>query len=413
MIDDLKNIRKETLVGFFASISEAYNMAIYVFLAPLLAPILFTSESGLRAIIYSYGITFFGSFVAYPLGALYYGSIGDRDGRRKACTNSCLGLAFATGMMGLVPIEIFESSAWAFYLTFVSMQFFFSGGEYHSSVIFSLEHGKDQKQGILSGLSCLSAVLGLVLAKLFSGFAFYDLINWRYLFVIGFIGGMLSFYLKYFCEDTPEFDEYKKENLNSGSYKKFICNYFMPILKSIFVMGYFASVYNFLFVFLPITMPHSFETSTEITIIGLLIYGILLVISGYLSDRFGTSKVMLTGAIGILLTIQPSMQIIKFYPLIAISLMTIFACMFIGPMHNWMLSEFKPFERCRGIMIGSATSSALFSGSAVPILLLIFEQTGSLKASASYIMLLSICVIALLGAAKFQNILSKTGFYKA
>jgi hypothetical protein len=81
-------MRKEVWIGWLSSLIEAYNMAIYSFLVPILIP-LFGKP---RSLLLSYSLVFIGSFF-YPIGAAYYGFIGDKRGRRKTCIHTTLGLA--------------------------------------------------------------------------------------------------------------------------------------------------------------------------------------------------------------------------------------------------------------------------------------------------------------------------------
>lgn len=64
----LAMMRKEIWIGWLSSLIEAYNMAIYSFLVPILIPHFGKPRSHLL----SYSLVFVGSFF-YPIGAAYYG----------------------------------------------------------------------------------------------------------------------------------------------------------------------------------------------------------------------------------------------------------------------------------------------------------------------------------------------------
>ena len=63
------------------------------------------------------------------------------------------------------PFRVYQIKLGYFFLICICAQHFFSGGEYHGSIVFSLEHSEHKKSGIMSALSCLFAVFGLVAAN--------------------------------------------------------------------------------------------------------------------------------------------------------------------------------------------------------------------------------------------------------
>ena len=205
---------KEVWIGWISSLVEAYNMAIYSFIAPVLAKQLFQHTKDWNAVFFSYSLVFIGSCLLYPVGAIYYGFMGDKRGRQKTCVYSTLGLAVATGMMGLVPFH--AGSAWVFFLVLICVQHFFSGGEYHGSIVFSLEHSEQKDSGFMSSLSCLFAVFGLVAAN---GLATISVLMenelWvRGCFFAGAAGGLIRYFLKNHCRETPAFFTISREKLD-------------------------------------------------------------------------------------------------------------------------------------------------------------------------------------------------------
>lgn len=57
----LKTIPKEVWIGWVSSLVEAYNMAIYSFIAPLLAKLLFQHTTTWNAVFFSYSLVFIAS----------------------------------------------------------------------------------------------------------------------------------------------------------------------------------------------------------------------------------------------------------------------------------------------------------------------------------------------------------------
>lgn len=387
----LKAIPKEVLIGWISSLVEAYNMAIYSFIAPLLASLLFQNTSTWNAVFFSYSLIFIASCFLYPAGAIYYGFIGDKKGRQKICIYSTLGLAIATGLMGFVPFHFMENSAWICFLVLICAQHFFSGGEYHGSIVFSLEHSEQKQNGFISSLSCLFAVFGLVLANGLTALSFLmdDELGIRICFFIGGVGGLISYFLKNHCQETPAFTELLKEPLATVSWFTFIKCEWQKIGSVVVMLAFFIVSYTFIFIFLPLMYFERNDTQIFDTFKSLIAYGILLVAAGIMADRVGIEQVMLTGIKLFSIIIIPLCYL---FDNLLILQMTLTACasLVIGPIHSWMLHQFEVKNRCRGIFISSAIATSIFGGSTVPICLMLFDKFHSLMICCIYPLVISL-----------------------
>ena len=368
-------ISKEVWIGWFSSTVEAYNMALYGFAAPILAGLLFRNQESGAALFYSYALVLLAAGVFYPFGAIYFGVMGDREGRQKICVYSTLGLGFATGCMGLVP---FFEGAWILFLILICGQYFFSGGEYYSSIIFSLEHSTAKQKGLLSSMSCLFAVFGIACAngliQLSEGLSLM-----RVAFLLGAVGGILSYLLKNHCAETPPFKALRGQE--SIPTLLFIRREWLKILSGTLLLAFFWVSYTFIFFVLPL-LPLEAHSHFD-TFQSLLLYGALLVVSGMLADRIGLEKLILAGLILFGFALIPLLAFVK--QLLPIQLaLTAFACLVIGPVHSWLLKLFPAETRCRGVFFSYALSASLFAGSTVPICLALFEGSGSLLICALY-----------------------------
>lgn len=386
-----KTLSKEVWIGWISSLVEAYNMAIFSFIAPLLASKIFLQASQERAVFFAYSLILIGSCFFYPLGAMYYGYLGDKHGRQRTCIYSTLGLAVSTGLMGLVPFQYFSGEIWIYFLILICAQYFFSGGEYHGSIVFSLEHSEEKQSGLMSSLSCLFAVLGLVAAN---GMASYSTLVenmlWvRVCFMVGACGGILSYLLKNHCRETPAFTAIKQDYLEEVDWSNFIRLNWKNIATVIIVFAFFIVSYTFIFIFLPLNPFEAAENQGFDTFNSLIGYGIFLVMAGLFADRIGVQKMMLLGLFLFSLSIIPLCYFCKNLLVLQIFL-SMTACLVIGPIHSWMLHQFEVKNRCRGIFISSAIATSLFGGSTVPICLTIMEHSQSLVWCGLYPLMLGL-----------------------
>lgn len=390
-----KSLPKEVWIGWISSLVEAYNMAIYSFIAPLLAPFLFQQSSDWSSIFFSYSLVFLGSCFLYPAGAIYYGLIGDRYGRQKICIYSTLGLGLATGLMGLIPFQMLQGG-WVYFLLLIGAQHFFSGGEYHGSVVFSLEHSDQKQSGLMSSLSCLFAVFGLVCANGLATLSFIlqDTFWIRLCFIVGGMGGIISYALKYHSSETPVFSAINQTSLKEVNWSTFIWKERQKIVKVVFVLAFFSVSYSYIFIFLPL-INNQANTENFSTFKSLIAYGVFLIISGLLADRIGIQKTLLIGICLFSIVIIPTTVLCKNLTVLQMML-TPCACLVIGPIHSWMLQQFSVSQRCRGIFISAAIATSIFGGSTVPICLMIFENSHSMVLCSFYPLLMAICTLGCL-----------------
>ena len=88
---------------------EWYDFTIYGFFAPVIASEFFGPGDSTTNLLQAFGVFAVGYF-ARPLGAIIFGSIGDRLGRRVALLLSLLVMAIPTLGMALIPtwLEFFH-----------------------------------------------------------------------------------------------------------------------------------------------------------------------------------------------------------------------------------------------------------------------------------------------------------------
>lgn len=71
------------MLGSIGSALEWYDFTLYVYLAPVLADLLFPSSDPLDGLLATYGV-FAAGFLMRPLGAVFFGNLGDTRGRKAA-----------------------------------------------------------------------------------------------------------------------------------------------------------------------------------------------------------------------------------------------------------------------------------------------------------------------------------------
>ena len=134
-----------------------------------------------------------------PVGALLFGTIADRYGRRPAL------------MIDIIAFSVFElASAFAPSLhIFLIMRALFGiamGGEWGVGAALAFETLPAENRGFFSGLLQEGYVVGYLLAALLYGTLFH-FIGWRGMFVIGALPAFLVIYIRTKVEESPAWQQ--------------------------------------------------------------------------------------------------------------------------------------------------------------------------------------------------------------
>jgi MFS transporter, putative metabolite:H+ symporter len=143
------------------------------------------------------GAILFASGVASIPGAIIFGWLGDKIGRRTVFMMMILTLSLATGVMALAP-----ENGWLF---IASMRFIVGlgvGGLGAVDVPLMQEFVPASKRGFISGLSLGLLPLGPLLAALLSA-TFGAAIGWRGLFAIGLVPASFAFVIRLWVPESP------------------------------------------------------------------------------------------------------------------------------------------------------------------------------------------------------------------
>ncbi|MBS0359954.1 MAG: MFS transporter [Proteobacteria bacterium] len=265
---------------------------------------------------YIAALALFGAGFAFrPIGALVFGRIGDRVGRKGAFLVTVTLMGGATVIIGLLPSYAMAGIASPILLlTMRIIQGFALGGEYGGAAIYVAEHAPDGARGRSTGWVQTSAAFGLFAALLvilltrltlgkIAGPTAFDAWGWRipFLFSAGLL--IVSIFMRLKLDESPAFAAMKAEGGGSkapyaeafGQWKN-LKLVLLALTAMMFAQGgvwytAFFYVQTFLEKFLkvdPATINSLMMAATAVS-------AVLYVVFGWLSDKVGRKPVMLAG----------------------------------------------------------------------------------------------------------------------
>jgi MHS family proline/betaine transporter-like MFS transporter len=380
------------------TVIEYYDYALYGFCASLLAEQFFPNDALDIALLKTFGIFLSGS-LAKPLGAIVFGIIGDRFGRRLALRLSMIGIVIPTVMIGCLPN--YESIGWLspFLLLLCRiLQGLFVAGESDGARVFLYESLGSKWQCFLNNLAGLSCMMGVYLASMMASWAqSCGLANvWRIPFLFGGGLGILVYGYRTGLVESLAYLDYSKSNPQQTiSWISAVSQNKRYVFAAILLCGASGGAYHFYLVFLGNYLSSILnilnpEKMRRLMSISVLIYAIASPVAGLLADYFGAIRVMTFSLIGLIIAAYLNIIMLKqgSCDTTLVFMTALLVSFFQAPGFVLLFRHFKTPVRYRCMSLGHSIGSMLFSGTAPCIGLMIWHATNLAYAPMFYFIFL-------------------------
>ncbi|WP_455915197.1 MFS transporter [Pantoea agglomerans] len=402
--------KKMLIAGSVGNFIEWYEFAVYGFLATVIAGNFFhlEGESDLTSLILTYA-AFALAFFCRPIGAMIFGRIGDRIGRKPTLIAVLLLMTLATFLIGLMPTYATVGVAAPLLLTLLRMlQGLFAGGEFGGAVALMTEFAPAGKRGRYGAWQSFTVALGLLagagLVALLSALLTPEQLKgwgWRIPFLLALPMGLVALWLRSQLEEPPTFA--KAQKLEPAPLSSVVKAIVLGIGR---MMGWSAAGYTFLVVmpsWLQTALHASFQQALLATVLGNVGFALTILPAGRLSDRYGRRSIMLLAMLVVVLFSYPLLALLQqpdaalWLKGLAVLIAGAVVGMIAGP-GPAMLDEMFPTRiRYTGLGLAYSLSNAVFSGCAGLIITGLIKQTGNIYIPAWYVMITgAISALALL-----------------
>jgi len=310
-------LRRAIAASAMGNATEWFDYGIYAYGVTYISAALFPGDIG-EAVLFALA-TFAISFLVRPLGGIFWGSLGDRLGRKSVLALTILLMSGATLSVGLIP-SYDSIGFWAPLILIVlrMIQGFSTGGEYGGAATFMAEYAPDDRRGFygsflevgtLAGFS-LGAFLMLTFSLLLGDEAMYAW-GWRIPFLIAAPMGLIGMYLRSRMEDTPVFRAHESASPahSSPGLRTLMRRHWRPMLVvgglviALNVVNY--TLLSYMPTYLQRRIGLSADEALTVPLVGMLFMMLLLPFAGRLSDRVGRRPMWHFSLIGLLLLVTP------------------------------------------------------------------------------------------------------------
>ncbi|MEV1022769.1 MFS transporter [Streptomyces sp. NPDC050264] len=402
---DAAALRRSVAAGAVGVFVHWFDWAAYAYLAGTVATVFFPSDDKTTGLLAVFGV-FAVSFGIRPIGALVFGPLGDRIGRKRTLSLVIFMMSGATLTIGLLPgYDSIGIAAPVLLVVLRLIQGFAAGGEFGSAASFLAESAPRRRRGF--GVSWLE--VGSLLGFLAGSFVFLLLSSalddsqltawgWRVPFLIAAPLGVIGFIIRSKIEDTPEYRALEaNDTVPSSPARELLRSHKRELLQAAGLMAAmhvpFYAVLTYLVTYETDHLGHSADNaallSTVISLMGLA----LVPLFGALSDRVGRKPVFIGATAALLVLSTPAFLLMRTGLVgtwIAGLVLGVILAAILGTYAVWSAEIFPTRTRQSGLSVAYNITAALFAGTVPSLMTVLISATGSTLVPGPYLMVFAV-----------------------
>ncbi len=377
---DWKKIVLRVTVG---NIINFYSFVLYGCFSQIISQLFFPTFDHFVAMMLTFGV-FATGYLIRPVGALFFGYMGDRFGRKKALLLSIMMVTFTTTAFGLLP-TYHQIGAYAPFLLILCrlLQGVSMSGEETAAAVFLSEISPKNRQGLAGSIILSGVYIGLLLGSIMA-FIMTSIIpqndlvtwGWRIPFLLSFFFGVGAILLRRKQAESISFMQAKAHHLLvKNPVAEVILTQGKTVIKGILATTTLA-VAGYLFaIYIPSQLNTQFgiQTSMLVCSLSFFIIAIFVVLVGLWVDKIGFKWPTVLSCVGFIIFSYPIFFLLSkqtiWSALLAEFILLILLGLSAGSLMPMLIQSFPVHTRLSGVSIAFNFSMTLF-GSTAPLLAL-------------------------------------------
>ena len=364
----MADLVRAAVSGWLGTALEFMDFQLYSLAAALVfSQLFFSGESPGMAVVLSmatYGV----GYIARPLGAIFFGRLGDRIGRRKVLFYTIALMGAATTLIGVLPTYAQVGMLAPILLVALRLlQGFGAGAEISGAGVMLAEYAPSERRGFLAslvglGTNCGTLFASAIWAILLGVMVESDVIawGWRIPFIASAAVMLFAVWVRLNLKESPVFEEREDvvdgralsreqvveqaehgvdvrtlEAIQRKPVKAVLVSFFLRFGQA----GNSGLIQTYLISFITLTLALQKSLSANVVIVSSLVGFLTIPLVGWLGDRVGRRRMYILVTSAALVVIVPTMLAIDSKDLVWV---------FVGyvVLHNVAVLSLASLENC-------------------------------------------------------------------
>src|SRR6201996_275278 len=399
--------RTSMAIAAISTVVEWYDFTLYLYLATVLSRVFFGGAKG------SLIVTLAGFALAYllrPLGAIFFGQVGDRWGRRTMMLSSMAMVTIAMLATGLLPTYAAVGPAAGWLLLLLRCVIGFSvGGEYTGVVAYLLEGAAPGRRGLITSSASAASEVGGLLAVGLSALTVHalsaadlDAWGWRIPFLAGAALAAGVWIARSHMQESPDFERQRETGTRPERPLHYtLTHHGKGVFRSFAISALGSITYYVGITYVPAFLTSSGaqaeSTSLWLSVLPALVVILVTPLVGLLTDRWGRRPVL------VLLCLLSAVLPVTMFSLMASGSearallgAVVLAAVAGGVSAVGAVATAEQFPgegRLSGLALGTTTATAIFGGLTPWLAQLLIERTGWPVMPGVMIAVVGLCVL--------------------
>jgi MHS family proline/betaine transporter-like MFS transporter len=397
------SVRKATTAASIGTFVEYYDFVAYAYFASVFGPLFFPTASATASLLLTFA-AFATSYLVRPLGALIFGPLGDRYGRRSVLSGIILLMSAATTLIGFLPTYGQIGLSAPILLTVIRLiQGVSVGGEFGGATSYVAEFARPRRRGIMLSWLGVAIGLGLLAGALVSTAVTRTVSSdaltswgWRVPFLLALPLGLVGVYLRLRLDDTPEFVAVARQRGVENTPLRTSLRRDLPAIALTVAILAGLTVYTYLYLiymptYLTSVLHYGRSTALLANIVGIVAFCVGMPLFAALSDRVGRRPVLIAGTVALAALSYPGFLLLRTgdVPLLVLALAVLGAltAASFAPSLPILPELFAVGTRYTSLGLGWNIAAVVFGGAAPLIATALIVSTGDQAAPAYYAIL--------------------------
>lgn len=316
---------KVAIASLVGTALESYDFYVFAYFSAIFSAPLFFPDVEPRSAILSAFLLIAVSFIVRPIGAVIFGHLGDRIGRRRVLLITITVMGLATGAIGLLPdFATIGIAAPLLLLGLRVIQGLSLGGEWGGAILVAVEHAAPKRRGLYAAIPQLGSPIGTIvtavlLLVLLAVLPPADMLawGWRIPFLLAFPLLAVSLYLRLSLSETPLFEKLVATDRLERTpvlavLRKHPLAVIVAIGAALLGIGSYSLMNTYTISYGVTVLEFSAQHLFLATTIGSLLQLVTIPLFGLLANRIGSARVVLIGAIGTAVIAFPMYYLLQF-----------------------------------------------------------------------------------------------------